>query len=219
MKFLVWPFPLIAGHSLAGDRTYSNRHLGTIGSIPRILMHSHIYNSDNPGTNTDISPGLIPRRTVWKFPMPPTGRSLIGWGSYIIEPAPPGDDRVPSPVQGSFHTHLKTRQTGEENRVLSGRHRPPRCGNPVHWLESLIASSSTAAPRPSRRMVEAHQPMGGSSVAYGGDKASSPVQKSSESLQPQQRGNYNDDLPGRSTSPHGVSTPTPLISLFLVIGW
>ena len=59
-------------------------------------------------------------------------------------------------------------------------------------------------------MIEAHQPMGGSFVAHGGDRAPSPVQKSSESLQPQQRGNYNDDLPGRYTSPHGVSTPTPL---------
>ena len=52
--------------------------------------------------------------------------------------------------------------------------------------------------------------MGGSSVAHGGDRAPSPVQKSSESLPPQQRGNYNDDLQGRYTSPHGVSTPTPL---------
>ena len=60
-----------------------------------------------------------------------------------------------------------------------------------HWLESLIGSSSTAAPHPSRRMIEAHQPMGGSSVSHGGDRAPSPVQKSSESLQPQQRGNYN----------------------------
>ena len=96
-------FCLIAGRSLAGDRTNNNRHLGTIGSIPRVTIHPHIYNSDNPGTNTDIAPGLIPPRTVWISPTPPTGRSLTGWGSYIIEPAPPGDDRVPSPVQGSFH--------------------------------------------------------------------------------------------------------------------
>ena len=81
-----------------------------------------------------------------------------------------------------------------------------------HWLESLSGSSSIAAPHPGRRMIETHQPMGGSAVAHGGDRAPSPVQKSSEYLQPQQRGsgNYNDDLPGRYTSPHGVSTPTPL---------
>ena len=115
--------------------------------------------------------------------MPPTGRSLIGWGSYIVEPASPGDDRVPSPVQGSFHIYLKIRQTGGENRVLSGRHRPPTVWKPqFHWLESLIGSSSTAAPHPSRRMIEAHQPMGASSVAHGGDRAPSPVQKSSENL-------------------------------------
>ena len=39
--------------------------------------------------------------------------------------------------------------------------------------------------------------MGGNSVAHGGDRAPSPVQKSSESQQLQQRRNYNDDLPGR----------------------
>ena len=88
---------------------------------------------------------------------------------------------------------------------------------PLASVESLVGSSSTAAPHPSRRMIEAHQPMGGSSVAHGGDRAPSPVQKSSESLQPQQRGNYNDDLPGRYTSPQGVSTPTPLNWPFLLI--
>ena len=78
-----------------------------------------------------------------------------------------------------------------------------------HWLESLIDSSSTVAPHPRERMIEAHQSMGGSSVGHWGGRAPSTVQKS-ESLQPQQHGNYNDDLPGRCTSPHGVSTPTPL---------
>ena len=75
-----------------------------------------------------------------------------------------------------------------------------------HWLESQMGSSSTAAPHPSRRMTEVHQPMGCSFVAHGGDRTPSPVHKSSEFLQPQQRGNDNDDLPGRYTSPHGVST-------------
>ena len=45
-----------------------------------------------------------------------------------------------------------------------------------HWLESLIGSSFTAAPHPSRRIIEAHQPMGGSSVAHGGDRAPSAIQ-------------------------------------------
>ena len=64
--------------------------------------------------------------------------------------------------------YLKTRTTGEENRVLSVRHRPPTVWKPqFHWLESLIGSSSTAAPHPSRRMIEAHQPMGGNSVHTG----------------------------------------------------
>ena len=50
-------------------------------------------------TRIDISP-----RIVWKSPTPPTGRSLIGWGSHIADPAPPRDDRVPSPVPRSFFT-------------------------------------------------------------------------------------------------------------------
>ena len=39
--------------------------------------------------------------------------------------------------------------------------------------------------------------MGDSSVAHGEVRAPSPGQKSSEYLQLQRRGNYNDDLPGR----------------------
>ena len=58
--------------------------------------------------------------------------------------------------------------------------------------------------------------MGGSSVAHGGDRAPFLVQKSSESLQLQQRGNYNDDLPGRYFPARRV-IPDP-IGLF-VIGW
>ena len=58
-------------HTSSGDdRVYSQNHNPL----------THIYNSDNPGTNTDISPGLIPPCTVWKSPMPPTGRSLIRLG-------------------------------------------------------------------------------------------------------------------------------------------
>ena len=65
-------------------------------------------------------------------------------------------------------------------------------------------------------MIEAHLPMGGSSVAHGGDRDRSSVQKSSESLQLQQRGNYNHDLPGRYLSAWRVN-PDPM-GLF-VIGW
>ena len=62
--------------------------------------------------------------------MPPTDRSQNGWGWYIIEPAPPGDDRVPSPVQGSFHIP-NDYKTGEENRVLSGRQPPHGVETPI----------------------------------------------------------------------------------------
>ena len=58
--------------------------------------------------------------------------------------------------------------------------------------------------------------MEGSSVTHGGDRAPSPVQKSSEYLQLHQRGNYNDDLPGRYLPARRVNPdPTDLF----VIGW
>ena len=62
--------------------------------------------------------------------------------------------------------------------------------------------------------MEAHQPMGGSFVAHWGDRAQPPVEKSSESLQLQQRGNYNDDLPGRYLPARRVN-PDP-IGLFVI---
>ena len=64
--------------------------------------------------------------------------------------------------------------------------------------------------------MEAHQPMGSSSVAHGGDRAPCPVQKSSESIHLQLRGNYNDDLPGRYHPARRVNPDR--IGLF-VIGW
>ena len=104
IKLLAWPFRLTAGRSLAEIVHKVTVIWGRQGPfLESESVHIYIYNLDNPGTNTDISRGLKPPRRVRKSPMPPTGRSLIGWGSYIIEPAPPGDDSVPSPVQGSFH--------------------------------------------------------------------------------------------------------------------
>ena len=139
--------------------------------------------------------------------MPPTGRSLIGWGSYIIEPAPPGDDKVPSPVQGPFNIY--------QNLTNGGRKPSSKVDTVPHGVETPVPLARIADwfelhsdPHRSRRMIEAHQPMAGSSVAHGGDRAPYPVPL--PLLQPQQRGNDNDDLPGRYTSPHGVSTPTPL---------
>ena len=52
----------------------------------------------------------------------------------------------------------------------------------------------------------------------GDDRVPSPVQKSSKSLQLQQRGNYNDDLPGHTYLPARRVHPDS-IGLFLVIGW
>ena len=56
----------LSDRSLAGIHTRSKRQPGTIGSHPGIGIHPYIYNSDNPGTKTDIIRGLIPPCTVWK---------------------------------------------------------------------------------------------------------------------------------------------------------
>ena len=58
----------------------------------------------------------------------PTCRSLIGWGSRI-NPAPPRDDRIPSPDQKYLHTSTTPTNWGRK-RYPPGRNRPARCGNP-----------------------------------------------------------------------------------------
>ena len=65
-------------------------------------------------------------------------------------------------------------------------------------------------------MIQAHQQLGGSSVANGGVRAPCPVEKPSKSLELQQRENYNDALLGRYLPARRVN-PDP-IGLF-VIGW
>ena len=52
--------------SLARIHSQSSCHPGTIGSHAGI--HPHIYNSDNPGANTDIIRVDTSPRTVWKSP-------------------------------------------------------------------------------------------------------------------------------------------------------
>ena len=77
-----WELPL-------GETPRSRRTRRGQVPIPGSAIPPYISNSDNAGTKT-----VIPS---------PTGRSLIGWGSYI-EPADPGDDKFISPGQTSFHT-------------------------------------------------------------------------------------------------------------------
>ena len=67
----------------------------------------------------------------------PTGRSLIGWRSYI-DPAHPGGHRFSSPDQKYFNYTLQLRQPRGENGVPLGRHRLARCGSPSPASRSLI---------------------------------------------------------------------------------
>ena len=63
----------------------SRRHPVTIGSHAGIGIHPHMYNSTNPGTNTDIIRVDTSPHGV-EIPTPPAD-FLIGHGSYV-EPAP-----------------------------------------------------------------------------------------------------------------------------------
>ena len=85
---------------------------------------------------------------------------------------------------------------------------------PTVRVHSLIVENICR--RHSRRMIEAHQPMRGNSAAHRGDRAPSSIQKSYESLQLQQRGNYDDFLPGRHVPAQRVNHDP--IDIF-VIGW
>ena len=191
-------------------RIYTSMHSGGESNSPnRPIPGSRItYTTPTTRERTRVSPGLIPPRTVWKPPTPPTGRSLIGWGSYIIESAPPGDDMVPSPVQRSFHiSNIYTKRGRKSSSLWSTP--PLTVWKPrFRWLKSLIGSSSTAPPHP-RRMIEAHQPMGGSSVTHGGDRAPSRFRNPPNLYSSNNAGTITM-ISRVDTSPHGVSTPTPL---------
>ena len=127
----------------------------------------------------------------------PTDRPISDWlGVVYLKPASPGDDRVPSPVRRS--SYISERYTNRGIKPSSLGSSPPlKVWKPqLRWLKSLIGSSSTAPPHP-RMIIEAHQPMGGSSAARGEDRVPCPIQTFSEYLQLQQHGDHNDDLPGR----------------------
>ena len=64
-------------------------------------------------------------------------------------PAAPGEDWASSPVQTSFH-YLQLRHPGDNNRVLPGRHRPTRCGNPNPTGRSLIDWGAWSERNPGR---------------------------------------------------------------------
>ena len=113
----------LSEYSLARIHTQSRRHPGMIESHAGIRIHPHIYNSDNPGMNTDIilvdaSPHGV------QIPTPPAD-FLIGHGSYV-EPAPPREDIGSHPRSRGRSTSLKPPSTGEANRAFSGRHHPVR---------------------------------------------------------------------------------------------
>ena len=109
------------------------RHPGTIGPpFPWIGIHPYIYNSDNPGTNTDIT-GVDTSPHGVEIPTPHRPVSHWLWGSYI-EPAPPWARIGSHPRSRGRSIYLKLRPTGEgnreESRVFPDQHRPARSGNP-----------------------------------------------------------------------------------------
>ena len=114
----------LSDHSLARIHTQCRRHSGTIRSHTGIGIHPHIYyNSDNPGTNTEIIRVDTSPHGV-EIPTPPAD-FVIGHGSYV-EPAPPREDIGSHPRSRGRSTSLKLSSTGEANRAFPGRHHPVR---------------------------------------------------------------------------------------------
>ena len=115
-------------------------------------------------------------------------------------PAEPGEDKVPSPGQKSFHISSTT--TWDENADPSSRYRSARYGNPNPTVWLLIGWSQRAARVASREIVEV--------PPHPGRIGSHPRTKNLPIyLQRQQTGDENADLPGRC-APQGVETPTQL---------
>ena len=107
--------------SLARIHTQSRRHPGTIGSHAGIEIRPHIYNSDNPATNTDIIRVDTSSHGV-EIPTP-SADFLIGHDSYV-ELTPPREDIGSHPRSRGRFTYLKLPSTGEANRAFSGRYHP-----------------------------------------------------------------------------------------------
>ena len=95
----------------------SRRHPGTIGSHAGIGIHPHIYNSDNPGTNTDIiRVDTSPHGACVETPTPSAG-FLIGHGWYV-ESAPPREDIGSHARSRGRSTSLKLSSTGRKPSFL-----------------------------------------------------------------------------------------------------
>ena len=90
--------PHPTSQSLIGLCSYiKSSHPGE-GRVPLQLRQPGDENGDVP---------RVYNRPVWCGNPSPTGRSLIGWGSYI-EQAHPGEDSFPSPDQKFFHAYTPT---------------------------------------------------------------------------------------------------------------
>ena len=101
------------GRVLIGWDSWSQRHPGRIRSHPRTRNPSIHLKLQETGDEIDGSPCSTSPRTVWKSqPLWP----IADWRGFV-EPAPPAEDKVPSPDDKCFHT--STTRTNQGRKQLS----------------------------------------------------------------------------------------------------
>ena len=136
---------------MAGDRTQSQRTPGRIGSHLLIINPSITLRKRQRGDENGDSPS--PNHPARCGNPSPTGRSLIGRGSYI-GPAHPEQDR--------FHPQIKNRSIRVQLRLPGDQTRDP------NWLELMEPARGDSCPSDLRR----------GPAAPGEDRVLSPDQKS-----------------------------------------
>ena len=203
-----------------------NPNLGFVDPVPpsgRIRFHPRIK---NPSIHLRLQQiGGKDGGTPGRYRPPRCGNPSQGF----VEPAPPGEDNIPSPDHKSFHTSTKLTNRGRK-RWSPGRYRPARFGNPnlgfvdpaPPWEDKIPSSDqksfhtfTTTINRGRKRwspgsitprtmwklqFVEPATPRE--------NKVPSPDHKSFHtSTTPPNRGQTGDKNPRVDTAPHGVETP------------
>ena len=175
---------------------------GTTGPHPRIRNPLQNLQPRQPGDENGDPPGR--NRPVWCGNPSPTGRSLIGWGSYI-EPAHPGGDRLPSPGKKSFYKST-TPTTRGRKRISPGSIPPRRTWKPqpdwmiADWLGLMEPARGKSRPSGQRR----------GPAAPGEDHFPSPDHKYFHISTTQTTQGTKTQIPRFDTASRSVETPTPL---------
>ena len=166
-----------------------------------MLPYIHVHLRQPGDKNGDPPVGNRPERCGNPRP---TGRSLIGCGSFI-EPVHPWKEKFPSADQKSFHMY--TTPTTRGRKCTPPRSIPPRTvwKPQPHWHLADWLGLMEPARRESCLSSQRRRP-----AAPGKDEVPSPDQKILPYLYNANKPGTKTQIPRVDTAPHGVDTPTPL---------